>query len=117
MAKKRRIGRLRHRVTIQRRSAEYDEVGQVTETYTDVATVAAAISVYGGRNLAQQGVAEASLIVTIRALAGLTPYEQLRWRGETLYIGAIIDPDPDHPNRWMDIYCSKEPFIDDADEG
>ncbi|QDV56512.1 phage head closure protein [Rosistilla oblonga] len=110
MKSKRRIGRLRHRVTIKRRSIEYDEVGQVIETYTDIKTVAAAIETFGGKNLAQQGVADASLIVTIRHLAGLTPYDLLACRGEILYIGAIIDPEPDHPGRWLEVYCSKEPF-------
>lgn len=111
MKRKTAIGSLRHRITVRRRSAEYDEIGEVIETFADVVTVWASVTPFrGNQKLAQQGVADASLMVTIRHLAGITTSDLIVYRGETLYIGAIIDPDPEHPGQWLEIYCAKEPF-------
>lgn len=104
-----RIGRLRHRIEIQKRDVFYDDLGQVREAYLPLRSVAAAVRYFAGsQSLARQSVPDASLIVTIRKIDGLTTHDRLVWRGQVLHIGAMQEPDSDHPGRWLDLYCSEE---------
>jgi SPP1 family predicted phage head-tail adaptor len=63
-----RASTLRHRVTIQQRSASTDALGQPTTEWTDVATVWADVSPLSGRELlaAQAARAQVNGTVTIR---------------------------------------------------
>lgn len=91
-----------------RRSVAYDERGQESESFDAVgAPIAARVQTLTGRELeqARQAVSDASLKVTIRHLAGLVPTDQFLFKGRTLHIGHVGDPE--ERGRWLICYCSE----------
>lgn len=103
-----RIGKLRKRVTIQRRAKALDNsFGLSTNTWTDLRTIAAKVESLNGRELelARQRVPEASLIVTIRHVVGLTTSDRLKYGNRILEIGSVADPD--ETKRFLTLLCSE----------
>jgi SPP1 family predicted phage head-tail adaptor len=88
-----RGGRLRHRVTIQRREDQLNNLGQNVQTWKDWCTVYAEVRDLSGREAerARQIVAEATIAVSIRHLPGLTTSDRVQFRDRILWIGAITD--------------------------
>ncbi len=87
-------GRLNRRVTLQRKTAATDAYGAEVASWTDVATVWAAIEPLTGREFfaSRQINAEITTRVVIRYLAGIVPAMRIV-HGTRLYdILAVIDP-------------------------
>jgi SPP1 family predicted phage head-tail adaptor len=92
----RRAGRLRHRLTIQRRSdGVYDELGHEANDWQTVGCVFAEVRDLAGRELerARQTVAEVSVSVTIRHFELLKPTDRFVFGKRVLNIGGIVDPE------------------------
>lgn len=83
-------GRLNRRITLQSVSESADESGQMTETWSDVATVWAEVVQAGGREFFQGGKQpEADAAFRIRYLSGITRKHRITYNGETYDITAI----------------------------
>lgn len=78
-------GRLRHRVTIQRRLESRDTYGGEAETWSDVATVWAEISPLIGREYieARQETGELPVKIRMRYRSGIQADMRLQWTDET----------------------------------
>lgn len=90
-----RAGRLRDRITIQQVAETRSGSGAITETWSDVATVWAAVEGLSGREFwaAQQVNAEGSLRITIRYLAGIVPKMRALFGTRVFDIQAATDLD------------------------
>jgi SPP1 family predicted phage head-tail adaptor len=104
----RRAGKLRHRVSIERRSTSFDaDLGQAAGTWAEWKSVFAEVKDLSGRELerARQIVAEATVSIDIRYLTGLLTTDRIKFDGRTLQIGAVLDPE----NRKHDmlVVCSE----------
>jgi SPP1 family predicted phage head-tail adaptor len=91
-------GRLRHRVLIQTRISTPDEYGDGTVTsWTDLATVWAEVSDYGGRELVASGapMAETTTRITFRFLAGVDESSRIVHDGRAYDIQRL-ERDPTH---------------------
>lgn len=93
-----RAGRLRHAVTIQRKSLTTDEYGGPVESWADVATVAASVEPMGGRELAsaQTVNAEITTKITMRYMAGVTAADRIVFEGRFYNLTPPIDPEMKH---------------------
>lgn len=104
-----RIGKLRHRITIQSQGTNLDnEFGLAASSWTDERTVAAEVRTLAGRELeiARQRVAEASLIVTIRHVVGLTTQKRFKFKDRILHIGFVGDEE--ERGRFLKVLCTEE---------
>ncbi len=90
-----RSGRLRHRVTIQSRSATMDAAGGQPDTWTDVATVWAGVEPLSGREYlaASANNAEVTHKVTMRHRDGVTAAQRLAFGIRRFDILAVMDRD------------------------
>lgn len=100
-----RSGRLRHRVTIQHEATSMNGYGENAGTWSDVATVWAAVepvsgkeAFSGGQNMATQAVR-----VVMRYRAGVTPQMRLVNDGITYNIEAVVNRD--ERNRELELMC------------
>ena len=100
-----KAGALRHQVTIQRLTITQGSAGEVIETWSDVATVYAAVEPLSGREYwqAQQVAAETSIRVRIRYRAGLETTMRVIHDDRTLEILSIVDPEERH--RELQLMC------------
>lgn len=106
-----RIGRLRHRVLLQRQTPELDSLGRQTRgdaKWITTDTVWAEVRELSGKQaeLAKQQVADASHAVTIRYRAGVDHTMRLLFRDRVLEIKAVLDADSDH--RQLLLLCGEE---------
>ncbi len=87
--------RLRHRVTIERKTAGADAWGQLVETWETVAIVPAEVWPLSGREFvaAQAEQAGVTTRITIRYQAGIEPAMRVTHDGRTYNIKAVL-PDP-----------------------
>lgn len=105
-------GRLRHRITLETWGVAQDPAtGIVTEGWTPVGEVWAAIEPLSGREfIASQ--AEQSTIstrITIAWRDGLDPQMRVRHataQGDVLYDVHAVLPDPDSLREWVTLMCS-----------
>lgn len=91
-----RIGKLRHRVTIQSPAEAQDAgTGQVTLTWPTFATVWASIEGGGGREFVSAALqqADATDVVEIRYISGVTPRMRIVYGSRTLEILSAQDSD------------------------
>ena len=88
-------GKLRHRITIENPQDVRGPTGEELEAWVTLATVSASVEPLSGRELlqAEQLQAEATLMVRIRYLDGLTNESRILHDGRTLEIAAIINPE------------------------
>lgn len=87
-------GRLRHRVTIQSQTQTQNPLtGELTVTWTDVATVWAAVEPISAREFvaAQEPNARVTTRVTIRYLDGIEPSMRLLHRGRRYNIHGVLE--------------------------
>ena len=87
--------RLRHRVTIEQKTAGADAWGQPVETWETVAIVPAEVWPLSGREYiaAQAEQAGVTTRITIRYQAGIEPAMRITHDGKTYNIKAVL-PDP-----------------------
>ena len=87
--------RLRHRVTIEQKTAGADAWGQPVETWETVAIVPAEVWPLSGREYiaAQAEQAGVTTKITIRYQAGIEPAMRITHDGKTYNIKAVL-PDP-----------------------
>ena len=90
-----RTGRLRHRVKIQDYTESQNTFGETTKTWTDYATVWAAIEPVKGREFweSQQVNAEITTKITMRYLAGIKPKMRILYGIRIFEIDSVINPD------------------------
>lgn len=102
------IGKLRHRVTIQERTVEKDDVGQAIETWDTFDTVWASVEPLRGREYfaAAQANAQVTHKVTIRYLDGVLPTMRVLFGSRVLTIDAILNTE--ERNREMVLMCEEE---------
>lgn len=87
-------GRLDKRVTLQSATTARDGHGQPLETWSDIATVWAAIDPIRGREYfaAQQFAAETTHKVTIRHRSGISPKNRVLFGSRVFRIESVINP-------------------------
>lgn len=90
-------GKLRHRVTIQKKTVVRDTYGGETVTWADVATVWAEVAPIGGREYygAGQTLAESTFTVTMRYRSDIVPAWRLM-HGTKVYEIMVVIPDVKH---------------------
>ncbi len=93
-----RAGDLRHKVTIQQKTITKDTEGIPSETWTDFATVWAAIEPLQGREFfsAQAINAQVTTRIRIRYLAGISPTMRVSYGTRIFDIQAVIDVEERH---------------------
>jgi SPP1 family predicted phage head-tail adaptor len=86
-------GRMRHRVTIQRRTLVKGSDGSTTEVWSDCSSRWAEIAPLRGRELfnAQQVRADVSHRITMRGPLTLSPDDRIVYCGRIFNIGSAID--------------------------
>ena len=94
-------GRLRDRITIKTKSVTRDSYGAEVVTWTDLATVWAAVESLSGREYmagtgSQQVRAERVQRVVIRKRPDVMPHMRVIHDGRTMNIDAILKRDLDH---------------------
>lgn len=89
-----RIGDLRHRIVLQKKEITEDELKQQSETWTDIATVWAAIEPISGRAYfeAKQINAENSTRITIRYRMDVTPHTRAVFGSRVFEIQSVVNP-------------------------
>ena len=101
-------GTMRRRITIQTPTATQDAAGQPLVSWADLTggsnLPARVESVTGGETVrGRQVSAEATTLLTIRYLAGVTPRQRVSYEGRTL--GIVRASDPDGGRRELRIEC------------
>jgi len=88
-------GRLRRRVTIQRKTVTRDSFGAETITWQEVATVWASVEPLRGREFLESRRAEAEVTtrITIRYRAGITPEMRVVHGDDAYNIVSVIEPE------------------------
>jgi SPP1 family predicted phage head-tail adaptor len=102
------IGALRHRVTIEEKAAAPDGGGGVSESWSALATVWAAIETLEGAEVlrAEQIVGEARFRLRIRYRADITPAMRVRLGARTLGIESVADADG--RGRFLTLTCVED---------
>lgn len=90
-----RAGRLRHRITLQTRSATLDAAGNRPAAWTDDATVWGAVEPLSGRELiaAQAAQSEVTHKLTLRWRAGVTAAMRVAFGSRTFEILSLANRD------------------------
>lgn len=107
MAGETTAGELRERVTVQRRSSTRDAIGGQIEIWQVRATLYAKVQPMsaGEQYRRSQLQAKADWKVTIRYNGDVLPTDRLSWRGKTLEIKGILNPDM--RRRFLDLACEE----------
>ncbi|MFZ3035381.1 MAG: phage head closure protein [Parvibaculum sp.] len=89
------VGELRERVTIERATRLADGVGGATSSWSELATVWASVIPLSGREVATGERVEAhqSYTITMRYRDDVTTAMRAIWKGRTLNIRSLADPD------------------------
>jgi SPP1 family predicted phage head-tail adaptor len=91
-----RIGRLRHRITIQQPTVTRNDRGAEVLAWATLATVWAEVRSISGREQVinnNQEIAATSHQVIIRHRADVTPKMRIQWEGRTFGIESLVDSD------------------------
>lgn len=102
------IGKLRDRITIERRIREPDGYGGFTESWTTFATVWAQVKPVSARErmFAQKLEGNITHMIRIRHLDGVTADMRIGLKGRVLKIAA--EPiNVDERGRWLDLTCEE----------
>lgn len=88
-----KIGRLRHRITIQKYTATRDSFGADVEDWTDIANVWASITPVSGKEYyaAQQINAEITTKITIRYIKDINPKMRVVFKDRMFEILSVIN--------------------------
>lgn len=103
-----RIGRLRHRVTVEQVTRTTDGQGGWTEAWGTLATVRAGVEPLRGQERfeAQKLNARISHKVVIRFLSGVTAAHRVKFGDRYLTIEGVVNIN--EKNQTMELYCSEE---------
>jgi SPP1 family predicted phage head-tail adaptor len=101
-----RGGTLRQRVTIDERTVALDTFGQETVTWSELATVWAAVHPLSGREYldSRQLQAQVSTRVRMRYRSDVTPHMRVRWMTHTY---DVVDVVHDERRTQLDLMCSE----------
>lgn len=90
-----KIGKLRHRITLQECIASRDSFGAEVLTWVDIATVWASVSPISGKEYfaAHQINAEVTTKITMRYRPGTTPNMRAVFQNRLFYIVSVINPE------------------------
>jgi SPP1 family predicted phage head-tail adaptor len=112
-----RIGRLRHRITIQVRTEVADEFGERVSTWSNLVEVWGRVEALSGREAATAVQVRATLThsITLRNVGvNLDPKRhRFAWNGRTLALVSAFDP-KDRGAEWV---CMAEEWVDDNGQG
>lgn len=102
-----RAGQLRHRVTLQSKSVVQNTFGEETITWTDTATIWAAVEPLRGREFleARQDQAEVSTRIRMRYRSGVAPEMRAVFGSHTYNIQAVIHLE--ERQRELHLMCSE----------
>jgi len=102
-----RAGKLRHRVTIQQATEARNSIGEVTRTWSALATVWANVEPLNGREFidAQRPEVQVSHRVTMRYRSDVTPQMRVSHDSRTLNIEAVIETG--ERRRELQLICSE----------
>lgn len=101
-----RIGRLRHRITIQEPTITRNDRGAEVLAWSTLATVWAEVRSNTGREQVinnNQEIASATHVVTIRHRDDVTPKMRLQWSGRTFGIESLVESD--NRRRMLQLAC------------
>ena len=87
-----RIGKLRHRVTIQSKAESQNAYGEPTYTWSDVDTVWASVDDLSAREFIQ-GPAElqqVTTVITMRDRSDVTPETRITWGSHTYDVESVV---------------------------
>ena len=102
-----RAGRLRHRVSIRALQAAKDPTnGQVTKTWSEFATVFAAVEPMSAKQFdgAEQNSSKVMTVVTIRWRAGILPSMRIHHGNRILEIQGVL-PDKKSGREYLTLPC------------
>lgn len=104
-----KIGKLRHRITLQEYTSSRDSFGAEVETWSDTATVWASIEPLSGREYfaAQQVNAEISTKITLRYRSSVKPTMRVLYEGRVYEILSVINAG--ERNRELILICKEVP--------
>ena len=105
-------GKLRHRITLQRKQQTQDPAtGALLTTWVDAASVWAAVEPLSAREfIAAQAVqSSVSVRVTVRYLAGITPDMRLLHDGKTYNIAGVL-ADKESGREYLTLLCAELPY-------
>lgn len=93
-----RAGKLRHQITIEQVTETQSTTGMTAETWSEFATVWAAVEPLRGREFfaSKQIQAEISTRIRIRYLAGITPKMRVLFGTRVYLIDSVIDAEERH---------------------
>lgn len=99
------IGKLRHRLVIQRENASQDSYGEDVPSWTTFATVWGSVEPLTGREYLEGKAltAEVTYRIRIRSLSGVTP--EMRVSYDSRYFQIVSVMDVDERNREMILMC------------
>ena len=88
-----KIGKLRHKITIQEYTASRDSFGAEVEGWSDKASVFASVTPMSGKEYfaSQQLNAEVTTKITIRYLAGITPKMRVMFGNRIFEILSVLN--------------------------
>ena len=97
------FAKLRHRVTIQTKSADPDAFGDEVITWVDWITVWAAVEPLSGREFLEGRNAENEInhLIRIRYRAGLDPSMRVAWLDRVFDIEAVIERYSERRELWL----------------
>lgn len=100
-------GKLRHRITLQQQASTKDTHGQVTTTWSDVATLWAAVEPIRGREFfaASQVNSEVTTRIRMRWRSGVTAAMRVSFDSRIYDIQAVIVPSEVHDE--MQLMCKE----------
>ena len=102
-----KIGDLRHRVQIQNKTVQTDELQQQSDVWLAYANVWASVRPVKGREYfaARQENAEVTAVVTMRYLSGITPDMRIVFGDRVFEIVSVINVD--ERNRVLELMCKE----------
>lgn len=102
------IGRLRHRVTLQKLEVTTDAIGQQIENWIDVANVWASVEPLSGKEYfrVQQINSEIRVKIIIRYLTGVTSHMRIKALKHTYNILSVINFE--ERNQYLELMCSNK---------
>ena len=102
------IGKLRHRIILQKQVVIKDSIGQETEKWKDVETVWARVEPLSGKEYfnAKQTNSEVSSKITIRYLVDITSQMRVIFQEHTYNILSVINFE--ERNKYLQLLCTEK---------
>jgi SPP1 family predicted phage head-tail adaptor len=102
-----RTGDLRHRLTLEELTREADEGGGFSETWVEVATLAASLEPLGGAERFESDRLTGSITheIVLRYRPGVVPAMRFRQAARVFHILSVIDVE--ERRRWLKCLCEE----------